>query len=110
MAEKNHPDADAPVMTANVMGAGEVTVKASDPMPEAEPFHRIADKSDVFDPNAARREKENRGPGLQDSEALNPAHWVQYSDEEAIEAEIKRLDREIKRLQEEKKAVREGNL
>lgn len=109
MAEKGHPDADAPVMDPHVPGVE--PVKAGDKMPKAEPLHRIAKKKEgeVFDPNAARREAEGRGPGLQDSEAINPAHWVVFDEDEAIEAEVVRLQRQIDALKAQQKAVKEGN-
>jgi hypothetical protein len=81
---------------------GEVSL--SDPMPPTEPGHKgeSLGGGDVFDPNAALRYKEGRGPGLQDSERMQPAHWVQPGDEEsaklAVEAEAKRLEDRAKSL------------
>ncbi|HWH14245.1 MAG TPA: hypothetical protein VNT51_05825 [Miltoncostaeaceae bacterium] len=49
------------------------------PMPDVEPGHKgyELNPGEVFDPNAALRNAEGRGPGLQDSEIISPAHWVQ---------------------------------
>ncbi len=72
------------------------TVSTSDQM-IAEPGHRRAEKAvedGVFDPNAARRLAEGRGPGLQDSEAFQPATWIQPSDNAA--ADLVRLQRQGK--------------
>lgn len=56
-----------------------ITVPADAPMPDVEPGHKghELNPGPVFDPNAARREQEGRGPGLQDSEIMAPAHWQQ---------------------------------
>lgn len=54
-------------------------VSTADPMPEVEPGHRGyhgTGKSEVWDPNAAWRAKNNMAPGLQDSEINHPAHWT----------------------------------
>lgn len=53
---------------------------------DAEPGHVVAEASDVFDPNAAYRNKIGVGPGLQDSEARNPAVWVDDSSDQARDA------------------------
>jgi hypothetical protein len=100
-------------LSTQISGPGaDVTVSEDARMPEAEPFHRVAEQKqgEVFDPNAARREAENRGPGLQDSEALHPAHWnPEYTDEELRAARVKQLDREIARLKAERDAVKKGD-
>jgi hypothetical protein len=60
-----------------------VTVSASADMPPDEPGHKGAEINagdTPFDPNAARRYEEGRRPGMQDSERLQPAHWVQPLD------------------------------
>lgn len=46
---------------------------------EPAPGHKGPDELNpggVYDPNAAKREAEG-GPGIYDSEAIQPAHWVQ---------------------------------
>jgi hypothetical protein len=60
-------------------GTGEVAVSADASMPPVEPGHKghELNPGEIFDPNAARRFAEGRGPGLQDSEIIQPAHWVQ---------------------------------
>lgn len=66
-----------------------VKVSASD-MPAPEPTHagpeRVGADKNVFDPNAALRNKLGRGPGLQDSEAKNPAVWVDVDSADARKA------------------------
>jgi hypothetical protein len=77
-----------------VAGDG-VSIPADAPMPDAEPGHRVAARAveaGVFDPNAARRLAEGRGPGLQDSEAFQPATWVQPEDIAA--ADLVRAERD----------------
>jgi hypothetical protein len=89
--------ADDAVKPSKVLSAGSgvenVTVSVDD-KPAAEPGHQLAARleGEVFDPNAARRLAEGRGPGLQDSEAAHPATWVQASDIAA--ADLVRLQRE----------------
>jgi len=80
---------------------------------EAEPGHQIAEqrKDEVFDPNAAWREKEGRGPGLQDSEALQPAVWVSLGSDVAvaqIDAEIARLEKQLDQLKADRKDAKGG--
>jgi hypothetical protein len=79
---------------------------------EAEPLHKLAEKSDVFDPNAAYRAKIGVGPGLQDSEARNPAVWVDTDSEEArkasADAAVKRAERELERVKANAEAVKKG--
>lgn len=71
-------------LTATTSTGDTVSISPDAPMPPPEPGHRIAETpgaaEGIFDPNAARRFAEGRGPGLQDSEALQPAHWVQDVD------------------------------
>jgi hypothetical protein len=61
-------------------------------MPPDEPGHKAAELNagaTPFDPNAARRYAEGRGPGMQDSEPKDPAHWVQpVSPEVALEERV----------------------
>lgn len=82
-------------------------------MPDAEPLHTLAAKSDVFDPNAALRNKLGYGPGLQDSEAKNPAVWSQEDSKEArdaaADAEVKRAERALARAKARAKAIRAGD-
>jgi hypothetical protein len=79
---------------------------------EAEPNHKIAEKSDVFDPNAAYRAKLGFGPGLQDSEAKNPAVWVdqdvQASAEAGAAANVARAQRELDRAKALEESVKKG--
>jgi hypothetical protein len=79
---------------------------------EAEPGHVIAARSDVFDPNAAYRNKLGFGPGLQDSEANNPAVWVDENSEEArkasADAAVKRAEQELERVKANAEAVKKG--
>jgi molybdenum cofactor biosynthesis enzyme len=66
----------------------------------------------VFDPNAAYRAKIGVGPGLQDSEARNPAVWVDTDSEAAREASadaaVKRAERELERVKAQADAVKKG--
>ncbi len=70
-------------------GLYRVTASKAD-MPDPEPTHAGPDAvgadSGVFDPNAARRAKLGFGPGLQDSEAKNPAVWVDETSDDARKA------------------------
>lgn len=91
---------------------GTVTVHSGDKMPPDEPGHKGAEINaglTPFDPNAARRFAEGRGPGMQDSERHQPAHWVQPLDAAvSIQQEVDELERQLKnakdRLAEAKKA------
>jgi hypothetical protein len=79
---------------------GRVTVPVGAAMPPDEPGHKGAELNSgltPFDPNAARRFAEGRGPGMQDSERKDPAHWVQpVSLEASAQAEVDALERELK--------------
>jgi hypothetical protein len=99
----------------NVLVAGtdeSVTITTGSEMPPDEPGHKGAEINagdTPFDPNAARRYAEGRGPGMQDSERFQPAHWVQpISLEEAAKLEVEQLEKLLeqakKRLAEVKKA------
>jgi hypothetical protein len=92
-------------------GRPTLKVSASD-MPDAEPFHTIAEKSDVFDPNAALRGKMGIGPGLQDSEAKNPAVWNDIDSDKAREAAAKKIEQDAQRAADRAearaKAIRAG--
>lgn len=96
-----------------VLDAGDgITVAVGAEMPPDELGHKGAELNaglTPFDPNAARRFAEGRGPGLMDSERINPAHWVQpVSAVAALEAEVTESERALKRakdaLAEAKKA------
>lgn len=89
--------ADDRELVADVVGdAPSVPVGA--PMPDLEPGHKGEELNPggVFDPNAALRNQEGRGPGLQDSEILAPAHWVQVAPEALLDpqAQLDALKRE----------------
>lgn len=81
-------------------------------MPDAEPNHKLAEKSDVFDPNAALRNKMGMGPGLQDSEAKNPAVWVDLDSKEARDAAAKavvqRAERQLEQAKAQAAAIKKG--
>lgn len=76
-------------------------ISSKSKMPPAEPGHDVAKAKEgqVFDPNAARRYAAGEAPWLQDSEAINPAHWVTAAAAWSFEADELRLQREIDRLQ-----------
>lgn len=84
MAEKTHDLADG-------VGGG-VAVSSGAAMPPVEPGHKgyeLIGGESIFDPNAALRHAQGRGPGLQDSEIKNPAYWPQpVSPLVALEAEV----------------------
>ena len=85
------------------------TVKVSKgDMPDAEPGHKLAEKSDVFDPNAAMRSKLGYGPGLQDSEAVHPAVWTDVGYAESAKAEADRMEKAAERAYERAKARAEA--
>lgn len=101
--------ADTKETTGSVLVAqtttGPETISKDAPMPPPEPGHTIAEEKhgEVFDPNAALREAQGRGPGLQDSEAVHPAVWVQDVDPLiAVEREIARRERELKQLKQQR--------
>jgi hypothetical protein len=74
--------ADAVKPSADLVTGDGATVTEGSKM-SAEPGHRLAAAAvaaGVFDPNVARRLAEGRGPGMQDSEAREPAVWTQPSD------------------------------
>lgn len=88
-----------------------LSVSESD-MPAAEPMHKFAEASDAFDPNAALRNKAGVGPGLQDSEALRPAAWVDSESDAAraaaADAEVAAAQRLLDRAKARAKAVKAG--
>lgn len=79
---------------------GNITIPVGAAMPPDEPGHKGAELNagaTPFDPNAARRFAEGRGPGMQDSERKDPAHWVQpISLADSAQAEVDALERELK--------------
>lgn len=89
-----------------------VKVSAGD-MPDAEPHHAIAEKSDVFDPNAALRGKLGYGPGLQDSEANQPAVWTDVDLDKSRKAAAEKIrqdaERAAKRAEARAKAIEKGD-
>lgn len=93
-----------------------VEVSASD-MPAPDPLHAgpeaVGADKNVFDPNAALRNKMGMGPGLQDSEAKNPAVWVDLDSDKArkaaADAEVEQAERVLKRAKERAKAIRKGD-
>lgn len=93
-----------------------VKVSKSD-MPDPEPLHagpeRVGASKDVFDPNAALRNVQGFGPGLQDSEAKNPAVWVDIDSDDArkaaADAEIQAAQRVLDRAKARAKAIRAGD-
>jgi hypothetical protein len=64
------------------------------------------------DPNAALRKARGVGPGLQDSEVINPAVWVDEDNEaarkSAADAHVEDARRELKRAEQRAEAVRKG--
>lgn len=99
------------VLVAQPSVGGPVAISKDAPMPEPEPGHQIAEakKDTVFDPNAALREAQGRGPGLQDSEALQPAVWVQPIEPiVALEREIAKKERELKQLKKERDELKKA--
>jgi hypothetical protein len=84
-------------------------------MPDAEPFHKEAERKagEVFDPNAALRNKIGVGPGLQDSEAKFPAHWNDVDEQAGRDAAADKIEADAKRSQDRAKAraaaIRKGD-
>ncbi len=105
-----HP-AEDPDKEFDEHGLAVLKVSESDKA-EAEPLHKIAAASDVFDPNAAYRAKIGVGPGLQDSEARNPAVWVDVDSADARkaagDAAVARAQRELDRAKKAADAVKKG--
>lgn len=87
-------------------------ITTGSPMPPAEPYHRVAEakEGEVFDPNAAARLARGEDVGLQDSEAIHPAHWNVTADP-AYDKKvvIQKLERQIARLKEEVADVKKGD-
>lgn len=93
-------------------GIGDIAVSSGDAMPPDELGHKGAEINageTPFDPNAARRFKEGRGPGMQDSERFQPAHWVQpISPVDALEAEVKEAENALKRAKDQLAEAKKG--
>jgi hypothetical protein len=97
-------------------GRSTLKVSASD-MPEPDPLHAGPEKmgadKGVFDPNAALRNKMGVGPGLQDSEAKNPAVWVDEDAEtarkNAADAHVQDAERALKAAKDRAAAIRKGD-
>lgn len=91
-------------LVATIAG-GEVAVSSGAEMPPDELGHKGAEINaglTPFDPNAARRLAEGRGPGMQDSERMSPAHWVQPIDPiDALERQVEEAERALKRAKDE---------
>lgn len=105
-----HP-AEDPDKDFDEHGLAILRVSESDKAP-AEPLHTIAAAFDGFDPNAAYRNKIGVGPGLQDSEARNPAVWVDHESDAARKASadgaVARAQRELDRVKAAADAVKKG--
>lgn len=92
-----------------------VKVSASD-MPDPDPRHagpeKVGASKDVFDPNAALRKARGVGPGLQDSEAIHPAVWVDEDSDEArksaAEAHVQDAQRALDRAKATADKVKKG--
>lgn len=106
------PHPEGPDGERDEHGLAVLRVSESDKVP-AEPNHKFAEASDVFDPNAAYRAKLGFGPGLQDSEARNPAVWVDLDSEAArqagADAAVKRAEQELERVKAAAEAVKNGD-
>jgi len=99
MADKSTGDS----LTA-VTSLGEV--ETGKEMPSVEPGHKGEglNPGKVYDPNAARRFKEGRPPGLQDSEIKDPAHWAKEVDPSvALDREIEYAQARVDELKQQKK-------
>jgi hypothetical protein len=83
---------------------------------DPDPLHtgpkKLGLKEVPFDPNAALRKKAGRQPGLQDSEALHPAVWVDEGSEEAMKASgdalVADAEANLERAKREAEALRKG--
>ena len=93
------------------------TVKVSDgDTPEPDPRHAGPEKLGRparNDPNAALRNVRGVGPGLQDSEIINPAVWVDVAGSKegrkaSSEAHVKDAERELEAAKKRAKAIEKG--
>jgi hypothetical protein len=106
--------AEVPDDNKDVDEHGLTVLKVSEgDMPDAEPLHKIAEANPAFDPNAALRGAMGVGPGLQDSEAKDPAVWVDQDSEAArkagADAAVARAERELERVKNAAKAAKKGD-
>jgi hypothetical protein len=85
---------------------------SADPDPRHAGPEKLGLQGVPFDPNAALRKKMGVGPGLQDSEALRPAVWVDENSDEARKASADALEfdaqRALDRAKAEADAIRKG--
>lgn len=91
-------------LVASIAG-GDVAISSGAEMPADELGHKGAEINageTPFDPNAARRLAEGRGPGMQDSERFQPAHWAQpISPIDALERQVEEAERALKRAKDD---------
>lgn len=104
-----------------VAGFDVIEVPADAPLPPPAEGSKGGDTPFGKDPNAMRRFKEGRGPGLMDVERHSPAHWRQDAPElqdpaDAAAVEIKRLenardllDKQIKNAKDEHSKAQKAN-
>lgn len=97
----DYPEKDAGVDPQSNLPTVKVT--AAD-VPAAEAHHKIAEKSDAFDPNAALRNKLGYGPGLQDSEANQPAVWADVDADKTRQAAADKVEQDAERAAKRAKA------
>lgn len=85
---------------------------AADPDPRHAGPEKLGLSGVPFDPNAALRKKAGLRPGLQDSEALRPAVWVDENSDEARKASADALvadaEAALERAKAEADAIRKG--
>lgn len=109
-------DRDAPAAD-EVDEAGQAVLRVSKgDMPAPDPRHAGPDKLGRparFDPNAALRAKRGVGPGLQDSEVINPAVWVDVDADQsrkaAADAHVQDAERQLQQAKDRSKAIRKGD-
>lgn len=97
-------------------GLAVLRVSAGD-SPAPDPLHagpkKLGIEGTPFDPNAAVRAKMGVGPGLQDSEALRPAVWVDEASDDArkaaADAHVQDAQRALDAAQKRAEAIRKGD-
>lgn len=77
---------------------------AAEPDPRHAGPEKLGLQGTPFDPNAALRKKMGVGPGLQDSEALRPAVWVDENSDAARKASADALEFDAQRAFDRAKA------
>jgi hypothetical protein len=109
VGEDTIPDAET-----DEHGLTVLKVSSGDAAPP-DPLHAGPEKlgrPERFDPNAALRNKMGVGPGLQDSEVINPAVWVDENSDAAREAAadsaVQNAERQLERVKRDADAVRKG--